>query len=40
MNEEDTPGLQEAVQFTLNGVSVTADRVEPLDPDIEVSEEP
>lgn len=40
MNEENnTNGLQEAVQFTLNGVSVTADRVEPNEPDIEISDE-
>ena len=39
MNEENTKGLQEAVQFTLNSVSVVADRVEPLEPDIEISEE-
>lgn len=39
MNEENAPGMQEVVQFTLNGVSVTADHVEPLEPDIEISEE-
>lgn len=39
MNEEHTEGFQEAVQFTLNSVSVAADHVEPLELDIEISEE-
>lgn len=38
MNEENTDGMQEVVQTTLNPVSVMADHFEP-DVDIEISEE-
>ena len=37
--EPEDKGMQSPVQFTLNSVSVIADRVEPLEPDMEISEE-
>jgi len=39
MENENIPNLSEEVTFVINSVSVIADRVEPLDSDIEISEE-
>ena len=37
--EPEDKGIQTPVEFTLNSVSVIADRVEPLESDMEISEE-